>query len=72
MRKFLESLDFGRVTNLVAYAEDPVNLPEPMAGAVWREDKKFDERAAVDDDQGLMRIFEHARMHGYATVKRSV
>jgi hypothetical protein len=54
MRKFWESLDFGRVTNLVAYSENPANLPEPTAGAVWREDKKFDERSAVDASPDLM------------------
>jgi hypothetical protein len=72
MRKFWEGLDFGRVTNQVAYAEDQVSLPEPMAGAVWREDEKFDERSAVDDDPELARVFERARMHGCAIVKRLV
>jgi hypothetical protein len=70
MRKFWEGLDFGRVTNQIAYTEDPVNLLEPRAGAVWREDKKFDERSAVADDPDLARVFKHARLHGHATVTR--
>lgn len=72
MRKFLEGLDFGRVTNQVAYAEDPANLPEPMPGARWREDEKFNERSALDDDPELARVFERARTRGCAIVKRLV
>jgi hypothetical protein len=72
MRKFWEGLDFGRVTNIVAYTEDPERLPEPTAGSVWREDEKFDERLAIADDPDMARIFDRARSQGYATVKRLV
>ncbi len=72
MRKFWEGMDFGRVTNVVAYAEDPANLPEPSTGAVWREDEKFSERTALEDDPDLARIFDRARTQGYATLKRLI
>jgi hypothetical protein len=47
IRKFWEGLDYGRVSNRIAYVVDPTNLPAAMPGSAWKEDVKFDERIAV-------------------------
>jgi hypothetical protein len=72
VRKFWEGLDFGRVSNRIAYAIDPNNLPEPMPGAVWKEDIKFDERTAISDDPSLQQVMDTVRRSGFAIVDRLV
>lgn len=72
VRKFWEGLDFGRVSNRVAYVVDPSNLPNATEGSVWKEDLRFDERAAVADDPSLQKAMDVVRRDGFATVVRLV
>jgi hypothetical protein len=70
IRRFVETLDYGRATNRVCYAEDPAALPEPVNNADWREDNSFHERDAAASDAKLAPVVEHARKHGFAMVTR--
>jgi hypothetical protein len=72
IRKFLEGLDYGRVSNRIAYVIDPMNLPHAMQGSAWKEDVTFDERTAVSDDPNLQRVLDVVRRDGFATVDRLV
>jgi hypothetical protein len=70
IRKFVETLAYGRVTNRVCYSEDPAALPEPANHAEWRQDNSFHEQDAVAGDSKLTSVIEHARKHGFAMVTR--
>jgi len=71
IRKFVEDLGYGRVSNRVAYALDESNLPEPVAGAKWREDKDFNESESAEN-HGFHRVLEAARRNGVAVVEKKL
>jgi hypothetical protein len=72
IRKFWEGLDYGRVSNRVAFVIDPNNLPQATPGSEWKEDSKFDERTALSDEPALQRVMDAVRRDGFATVDRLV
>lgn len=58
IRRFNEALGYGRFSNRTCYAADPDNLPEPLAGAEWKEDTSFREDEAIANDPRLGRVFD--------------
>ncbi len=67
IKKFNETLDYGRGSNRVVYVTDPaIPLPEPMAGAEWQEDTKF----RLDEDPDFARVRRRAMEDGFAIVVR--
>jgi hypothetical protein len=72
IRKFVEALDFGRITNRVACAADVSALPAATKGAQWREDPSFDEQLEVSQHPDFRRVLEHSRKNGFATVDRKI
>lgn len=72
IRKFWEGLDYGRVSNRVGFAVDPMKLPPASPGSEWREDKKFDERIALSDNAGFQQVIDAVYRDGFATVVKVV
>ena len=72
IRKFLEGLDYGRVSNRIGYAIDPARLPSPASDSEWREDKKFDERTAVSDDPSFQQVIDAVHRDSFATVEKRI
>ena len=69
VRKFSETMDYGRTTARAAYAVDPSHLPEPKGGCEWREDPAFSETEAVRAEPELAKVLERARRTGCVTVE---
>jgi hypothetical protein len=72
IRKFVEALDYGRVTNRVAYAADVSILPATIKDAQWREYPSFNEQVEVAQHADFNRVLEHVRQNGFATVERKI
>src|SRR5579859_799372 len=41
LRKYFESLAYGKRTGRIAYVMDAHKIPEPIKGGEWAEDKQF-------------------------------
>jgi hypothetical protein len=44
LRKYFETLAYGKRTGRVAYVMDRIKMPSPQPGAEWTEDKQFSAR----------------------------
>jgi len=66
LRKFIETLAYGKRTGRVVYAMDVSYLPMTIAGAEWGEDKKFNAAEEVLADPSLKAVFKAALEQGCA------
>ena len=64
LRKFIETLAYGKRTGRVAYMRGQAVLPKSVAGAEWSEDTKFNAANEVIADPRLKAIFKTALSQG--------
>jgi hypothetical protein len=67
LRKYFESLAYGKRTGRVAYVMDTRSMPTPMKGAEWVEDKGFSAANEILARPALKAVFASALRSGCAT-----
>jgi hypothetical protein len=66
LRKYVESLAYGKRTGRVAYVMDTIKMPSPAKGAEWTEDKKFNGASELLATPSLKAAFKTALEKGCA------
>jgi hypothetical protein len=66
LRKYFESLAYGKRTARVAYVIDPTKMPPPVKGGEWSEDKQFNAANEILARPMLKRAFASALRNGCA------
>ena len=66
LRKYVETLAYGKRTGRLAYMHGQRPLPEPIAGAEWAEDKNFNAADELLMEHGLKTLFKRALEKGVA------
>ena len=69
IRKFIEMLDGGRVSNRICYAVGMSVLPPQRPGACWQEDIEFDETKELARSSGFQEVVQYAQRNGFALVE---
>jgi hypothetical protein len=64
LRKFFESLAYGKRTGRVAYVMDAIRMPSPLPGAEWTEDKQFNAANELLATPSLKAAFKTALAKG--------
>jgi hypothetical protein len=68
LRKYFESLAYGKRTGRVAYVMDMIRMPSPMAGAEWTEDNEFNAANEILARPALKKVFAVTLREGCALV----
>jgi predicted RNA-binding Zn-ribbon protein involved in translation (DUF1610 family) len=68
LRKYVEWMSRGRRTDRVAYVLKEWDLPEPLPGAEWQQDVKFNPAEEVLANPDLRDVFREAIANGAALI----
>jgi hypothetical protein len=67
-RKYVEWMSRGRRTDRVAYVLKEWDLPDPLPGAEWQQDVKFNAAEEVFANPDLRDVFREAIAKGAALI----
>jgi hypothetical protein len=68
LRKYVEWMTRGRRTDRIAYVIKKANLPQPLPGAEWQLDAKFNAAEDILRDPELKTVFKAALENGAEVV----
>src|SRR5437762_609734 len=68
LRKYIEWMTRGRRTDRVAYVLKEWDLPDPLPGAEWQQDVKFNPAEEVFSNPDLQDVFREAIAKGVAVI----
>ena len=68
LRKYVEWMSRGRRTDRVAYVLKEWDLPDPLPGAEWQQDVKFNPAEEVLANPGLRDVFRKVTATGAALI----